>query len=69
MCRRRRLRHPGARRLRQRRPRHPQGLEKAGYRGIAKSRGFIVTGEYGPLREGELERAREWGAELARIAG
>jgi hypothetical protein len=42
-----------------------KGLEAAGYRGIAKPRGFIVTGKYGPLREGELERAREWGAELA----
>jgi hypothetical protein len=24
-----------------------------------------VTGKYGPLREGELDRARRWGAELA----
>jgi flavodoxin len=46
-----------------------KGLEAAGYRGIAKPRGFTVTGKYGPLREGELERAREWGAELARALG
>jgi hypothetical protein len=46
-----------------------KGLEAAGYRGIAKPRGFTVTGKYGPLREGELDRAREWGAELARALG
>lgn len=43
-----------------------RGLAGAGYRPVAKGRGFIVTGTYGPLRDGELERAREWGAELAR---
>ncbi len=43
-----------------------KGLEAAGYRRIARPRGFTVTGTYGPLREGELDRAREWGAELAR---
>lgn len=42
-----------------------KGLEKAGYRPLAKARKFVVTGRYGPLREGELERARRWGAELA----
>lgn len=42
-----------------------KALEKAGYRSVAKPRGFIVTGKYGPLREGELHRAREWGEELA----
>lgn len=41
-------------------------LERAGYRPLAKPRRFIVAGGYGPLREGELEKAREWGAELAR---
>jgi hypothetical protein len=44
-----------------------RGLEGAGYRRVAKGRGFIVSGTYGPLRDGELERAREWGAELARV--
>jgi len=41
-------------------------LEGAGYRAAAKPEKFIVQGKYGPLREGELERARQWGAELAR---
>lgn len=36
-------------------------LERAGYRALAKGKKFLVTGKYGPLREGELERAREWG--------
>jgi hypothetical protein len=40
-------------------------MEGAGYRPIAKSRRFVVKGMYGPLRDGELERARQWGAELA----
>lgn len=42
------------------------GLSVAGYRPIAKAGKFVVTGQTGPLRDGELERAREWGAELAR---
>jgi len=41
-----------------------QGLERAGYRTGARPGKFIVTGRYGPLREGELDRARRWGAEL-----
>jgi len=44
------------------------GLKRAGYRTIAKGGKFVVTGKYGPLRDGELERARAWGAELARSA-
>lgn len=40
-------------------------LEHLGYRPIAKGQRFIVRGKYGPLRAGELERARAWGAELA----
>ena len=43
-------------------------LERAGYRALAKGKKFLVTGKYGPLKEGELERAREWGAELAAAA-
>ena len=42
-----------------------EGLEKAGYRAIAKPVGFLVRGSQGPMRDGELERAREWGMELA----
>jgi len=45
-----------------------RGLERAGYASTAEPRGFIVTGAYGPLREGEVERARQWGEELARLA-
>ena len=42
-----------------------RGLERAGYRPVAKARRFIVKGTEGPLREGELDNARQWGAELA----
>lgn len=41
-------------------------LEDLGYRPVAKPQRFVVEGKYGPLREGELERAKAWGAELAR---
>ena len=40
-------------------------LEGLGYRAAAKAQRFVVKGKYGPLRDGELERARAWGAELA----
>jgi hypothetical protein len=43
-----------------------EALERAGYRMIGKRQRFIVKGSYGPLRDGELERARQWGAELAK---
>ena len=43
-----------------------KALEHAGHRSIAKPVGFIVAGKYGPLRDGELERARAWGEELGR---
>ncbi len=39
-----------------------QGLERAGYRTGARPGKFIVTGRYGPLREGELDRARALGS-------
>jgi flavodoxin len=41
-------------------------LERAGYKPVAKARKFVVKDKYGPLREGELQRAREWGEELGR---
>jgi flavodoxin len=41
-------------------------LKKAGYRMIAKGQKFVVKDKYGPLRDGELDRARHWGKELAR---
>jgi flavorubredoxin len=40
-------------------------LEALGYRPVDKGERFMVEGKYGPLRAGELERARAWGAELA----
>jgi flavorubredoxin len=46
-----------------------KGLRQAGYRTLAKAEKFVVEGKYGPLREGELDRAREWGHELAVAAG
>ena len=41
-------------------------LKRAGYRRLTKSERFVVAGAYGPPREGELERARAWGSDLAR---
>ncbi|MBI2776648.1 MAG: flavodoxin [Chloroflexi bacterium] len=40
-------------------------LAKAGYVPVAPPRHFIVTGSQGPLREGEVEAARQWGQELS----
>lgn len=45
-----------------------RGLEAAGYRAVVKSRRFVVKGKFGPLRDGELAKARQWGAELALAA-
>jgi hypothetical protein len=42
-----------------------RGLAAAGYRSVGKGRRFVVKGKYGPLRDGELDVARQWGAELA----
>jgi hypothetical protein len=47
-------------------PEIARALESAGYSSLAKPLGFIVKGKYGPLRRGELEKARDWGADLAR---
>jgi len=45
-------------------------LEALGYHPRDKGERFVVEGKYGPLRAGELERAKAWGAELAQgIAG
>lgn len=40
-------------------------LEHSGYHPVAPPMSFTVRGSKGPLREGELERAREWGTRLA----
>jgi hypothetical protein len=45
-----------------------RGLRRAGYAPLARAKGFVVKGMYGPLREGELDKAREWGAQLANAA-
>jgi hypothetical protein len=44
-----------------------EALEGKGYTRLADPVGFVVKGKTGPLRDGELERARAWGAELARL--
>ncbi len=41
-------------------------MTAAGYAEQGKARRFVVRGRYGPMREGELEKARTWGVELAR---
>ncbi len=43
-----------------------KGLQAAGYARLAPPAKFLVQGKYGPLRDGELDRARAWGASLAR---
>lgn len=45
---------------------HPiaRQLRRHGYQLAANTHGFVVTGAYGPLREGERERAKIWGATL-----
>lgn len=41
-----------------------QELQAKGYQLLAPPEGFIVTGKFGPLHEGELDRARHWGEDL-----
>lgn len=41
-------------------------LERAGYRQVAEPEKYVVKGKFGPLKDGELDRARRWGEELAR---
>ncbi len=40
-------------------------LEDKGYASAAEPEKFIVKGKPGPLKDGEIERARTWGKELA----
>jgi hypothetical protein len=44
-----------------------RALRKAGAVPVGRPEGFIVTGLTGPLRAGELDRARAWGRELAAV--
>ena len=39
-------------------------LAKAGYGRILRAEKFVVQDKYGPLREGELDRAQAWGTGL-----
>lgn len=43
-------------------------LRRLGYDLVARPESFRVTGTQGPLREGELDRARAWGVDVARAA-
>ena len=42
-----------------------KGLQRAGYRQLARREKFLISGTYGPMRDGELERAKAWGGALA----
>ena len=41
-------------------------LKKKGGNLLALPEGFLVTGEQGPLKEGELERAVAWARQIQR---
>ncbi len=43
-------------------------MTKAGFKMIAKPQHFVVSGKFGPVKDGELERARAWGKALAEAA-
>jgi flavodoxin len=40
-------------------------LRSRGFRSVARPESFWVSGTFGPLAEGEVERARRWGEQLA----
>lgn len=44
-----------------------RALHRGGAVVVGRPEGFVVTGMTGPLRDGEVERARAWGAELASL--
>lgn len=41
-------------------------LRRAGYEIVARPEGFVVTSTVGPIAPGELDRASQWGYQLAR---
>ena len=43
-----------------------ESMKKLGYEHVAEAQHFIVDGKFGPLKAGEIERARRWGMELAK---
>jgi flavorubredoxin len=44
------------------------GLRAAGRQVDTRGERFVVAGKYGPLKDGELDRARTWGRRLAELA-
>ena len=44
-----------------------KSLKSAGYAPADRGKRFRVTGMTGPLKPGEIDRARAWGAHLARL--
>ena len=46
-----------------------RNLKHHGYELVVDPESFVVDDSEGPLHEGELERAREWGRSLAKAAG
>ena len=46
-----------------------KSLEKKGGLLAAQGEGFYVTGEQGPLKDGELQRAADWAGRLAKKEG
>ncbi|MHB1575295.1 MAG: flavodoxin family protein [Candidatus Dormibacteria bacterium] len=47
-------------------PKVLRATERLGYRSVVKPEALHVSGKYGPLRDGELDRARRWGQDLGR---
>jgi len=45
-----------------------KALTAAGYLAVASPERFKVLGTYGPLKDGELDRAKEWGKAIAHAA-
>ena len=45
-------------------PRIAKALESKGGKLVAEPEGFIVSGKEGPLKKGELERAKKWGGDV-----
>jgi hypothetical protein len=42
-----------------------RALHAAGYQELVPHERFLVAGSYGPMAEGEVDRARGWGSALA----
>ena len=43
-------------------------LRRHGYDLVSDPEGFVVEDSHGPLRAGEIERAKQWGAQLVRTS-